>query len=92
MTESKIVAGAGGTMFVGEDATRLFAAATLRSALGLLAKGIQPTRGFTITRGLNGATLYTGKKYKGKADLENARRDLKVWIDEMAAALPKEAR
>lgn len=90
MIESKIVTGAGGTVtFVGPDAARLYAATALRSALGLLAKGIQPTRGFTLTRALQAASAYTGKKYR-RAQIETAREDLRVWCDEMSAALPRE--
>jgi type II secretory pathway component PulF len=78
----------GATSFVGPDATELFRVATLRSALGLLSKGITPTRGLTITKALALATGVTKKKYK-RTEIEKAREDLKKWADEMAAALPK---
>jgi hypothetical protein len=87
MSDSEIVVSAGGTMFAGPDATRLFAAATLRSALGLLAKGITPTRGLTITRALAMCQPYTGKQYK-RTQIEQARADLLVWIETMKSALP----
>jgi hypothetical protein len=87
MTESYIQTGPGGTTFVGPDATELFRAATLMSALGLLKAGIVPTRGLSSKRALAMASGYTGKKYKrGQHDL--ARADLKVWIETMKSALP----
>lgn len=89
MENSKIVTGAGGIMFVGSDATALFRVTALRSALGLLAKGIQPTRGFTMRRALAAASAITGKQYR-RTQIETAREDLKKWADEMAAALPRE--
>lgn len=87
--ESYIKTGAGGTAFVGPDAMRLVRATTLRSALGLLSKGIQPTRGYTMRRALDAAEDVTGKKYR-RTQVELARADLKIWCDEMAAALPRE--
>lgn len=89
--DSKIVYDRSGNAvtFAGEDATRLFAAATLRSALGLLKAGIQPTRGYTMTKALNGATLFTGKRYR-RTQVDEAREDLRIWCETMKAALPKE--
>lgn len=99
MDESKIVTNeAGGAVaFVGPDATRLYQATVLRSALGLLSKGIQPTRGYTMKRALHAASQITGKQYAstGKARrlaVQDAQADLKRWCDTMAAALPKETR
>ena len=87
MTDSFIQYGPGGTSLVGPDATDLFRAAALRSALGLLAVGITPTRGLTRTKALVMVTRYTGKTYK-RSQLEEARSDLKVWIETMHSALP----
>jgi hypothetical protein len=87
MNDSSINVSAGGTMFVGPDATALFRAATLRSALGLLKAGITPTRGLTMAKALKMATGITGKKYK-RTEADKAREDIKVWCDTMAAALP----
>jgi hypothetical protein len=92
MTESKIVYSAGGTTFVGPDATNFFRAATLASSLGLYAKcGIIPTHGVTITKMLAMAAEYTGKKYK-RGDAAKAQADVKVWCDTMRAALPVEVK
>ena len=66
--------------FSGPRAVDLFQAATLRSGLGLLAKGIKPGRGWTIKAALERASEYTHKEYKGKADIETARSDLAVFI------------
>ena len=94
--DSKIVSGAdGAVVFEGPDAVRLFQATALRAALGLLSKGIQPRRGFTMKAGLAMARTYTGKSYPctGRAArlaLEDAREDLRVWCETMSAALPKE--
>jgi hypothetical protein len=85
--ESMITVGAGGTGFIGTDATNFFRAATLHSALGLLKAGITPTRGFTLTKGLKMVTQYTQKPYK-RTEVDKARADLKLWIDAMRAALP----
>ena len=40
------------TSFVGTDAVKCYQAAVLASALKLAAKGIVPTRGFTLKKGL----------------------------------------
>jgi hypothetical protein len=88
MTESYIKANRhGATTFVGPDATELFRVATLSSALGLLSKGITPTRGLTSKKAFAMASTYTGKKYK-RGGHEEARRDLKVWIETMKSAIP----
>jgi hypothetical protein len=88
MTESSINISTGGTTFSGPDATNLFRAMTLKSALGLYAKcGMIPTRGVTITKMLAMATEYTGKKYK-RGDAEKAAEDVRQWCEAMKAALP----
>lgn len=92
MQESSITHfGNGGVTLAGPDAVRVFAAATLSSALGLMAKGISPTRGFTLKRGLAMAKEYTGQTYK-RTEVERARRDLKVWIETMKSAIPTEVK
>jgi len=87
MPESKITKFSAGTVFEGRDAVKLFNAAALKSALGLLALGIAPTRGFTGKRGLAKATEYTGKPYK-RGQYALAIADLQAWCDAMASALP----
>lgn len=89
MEESVIIVGEGHTTFAGPDATELFRAAVLRSALGLLAKGITPTRGMTLTRTLQAVERYTGRKYK-RTEAARASADLTVWIETMKSAIPVE--
>lgn len=87
--DSEIKTGAGGTMFAGPDAVNLFRAATLKSALGLLAKGITPTRGLTRKKALAMVKPYTGQTYKNTLpEIERARNDLTVWIETMKSAIP----
>lgn len=52
------------TTYSGRDAMRLVQAISLKSALGMLKVGMQPTRGFGMKRALEMATQYTGKNYK----------------------------
>lgn len=80
----------GGVSLVGPDAVALFRVAALTSALGLLSKGITPTRGLTVKRALGMATEYTGQTYK-RNEIERARADLKVWIETMKSAIPRES-
>jgi hypothetical protein len=91
-SESSITVFKGGGMsFSGPDAVELFRAATLKSALGLLSKGIRPTRGLTMTKALKMVTEYTGQTYKRSvAEAERARTDLTVWIETMKSAIPVE--
>lgn len=79
--------------FAGPDAVELFRVATLKSALGMLSKGIVPTRGLTRAKALAMVTPYTGQKYKNTLpEIERARNDLTVWIATMKSALPEETR
>lgn len=89
MTEQSEIAlfGNGGASFSGRDAVEVFRVAALSSALGLLSKGITPTRGLTMKKALAMATPYTGRTYK-RSEVEDARRDLKVWIETMKSAIP----
>jgi len=87
MTESRVEHFNGGVCLVGPDAIRMAKALTLWSAIRLLQKGIQPTRGFTMKKALAMATTFTGKTYK-RSESEQARVDVKKWADEMRAALP----
>lgn len=84
---SEITISRGGTVYAGPDATELFACAVLRSAIGLLEKGIQPTRGYTMKRALGACKRYTGKTYK-RTQAAQAKADLTVWIETMKSALP----
>lgn len=76
------------TSFVGSDATNYARAEMLASSLSLYAAcGIRPTRGVTATMMLKMATGYTGKSYK-RGEYLKAAADVKVWANEMKAALP----
>lgn len=77
--------------FVGPDAVALYRAAVLRSGIGLMAKGIKPTRGASMKKLLVMATGLTQKPYK-RTEHEKARADLGLWIDAMKSALPQEQR
>lgn len=88
MTEPSIdIRSNGGATFAGPEAVDVFRAITLKSALGLLQKGISPTRGFTMTRALVMVTSYTGNVYK-RTEAARAVADLEVWIATMRAAIP----
>ena len=92
-TESKLTYDAKGNAvgFIGPDAVALFQVAALSSGLGLMKHGIKPHRSWTSLRAaLAKASMYTGVQYQGKKDIERARADLKVWIETMKSALPKE--
>jgi len=81
----------GSTTFAGYDATELFRAATIRSALGLLLKGIQPTRGMTLTKTLALCERFTGRRYR-RTEADQAIFDLTVWIETMKSAIPTEVK
>ena len=86
--ESFIAAGAGHTTFVGPDATQLFAATVLRSAIDLYIKtGLRANRAYTPSAMLAAASRITGKAYK-RNGLPQASADLTVWIEAMKSALP----
>lgn len=88
--DSYIERGEAATTFVGPNATHLFAAVALRSAMGLYVKtGMKVNRFYTPTAMAKAATRYTGKTYKAsKAGLTQAADDLAQWIAAMKAALP----
>ena len=79
--------------FVGRDAVELFAATSLKAAIGMYANSggkLKASRMRTRANMLKAATRYTGKAYKQSwGGLNDAAYDLQVWCDEMAAALPK---
>ena len=90
MPDSYIHTFPGGTAFVGNDAVRLYAAITLRSAIKLYLKaGIIMTRGATISSLLRQAGARTGKTYR-RGQGEAAVADLTTWITAMQSALPVE--
>jgi len=94
MTESYLVKDETGgiSAYVGPDATRLASAKTLRGAIKLYkACRVVPFRGMTITKMLNAATGISHKKYK-RGEIDNAIRDLDIWINDMIMALPVETR
>ena len=66
-------------VFEGEDATRLYQAVILRSALGLMAKGIKPRAGYTQKKAFAQVTSFTGITYK-RGDWCRAHADLTEWI------------
>jgi hypothetical protein len=76
------------TSYVGYDATRLFAVASLRASIKLYIKtGMKASRAHTPTAMLAAATRVTGKRYK-RGQLAKAAEDLDLWIAAMHAALP----
>ena len=90
MQESHIQSHASGAMsFVGAEATKLYSATVLKSAIKLFAKtGIKVNRAYTPGAMLAAAGQITGKKYK-RSQYQQAIDDLQVWCDTMSAALPK---
>lgn len=85
---SRIEITAHATTCVGPDAVNLFAAVSLKVALGLYAEtGIRANRHLTPTHMLALAKQYTGKTYK-RGQYRAAADDVKVWCDTMRAALP----
>jgi hypothetical protein len=79
--------------FVGHDATRLYKANAIYIGLGLLLRGIKPSRQWTVTNTLAAVTPFTGQHYKrSKAEMHRASKDLKVWIENMKLAMPVEVR
>ena len=88
MEKSEIVAlKHGAVVFAGPDATQLFRAMTLRSALGLLKVGITPTRGLSMKKAMVMVGQYSGRTYK-RTEVDQAVKDLTVWIETMKSALP----
>lgn len=76
------------TSFNGLDAVKVFQAATMRSALGLLKIGIKPNRAYTLTNVLRTASSITGQAYKGKKDIERARADLAAYVENGKRTIP----
>lgn len=90
MQDSYIHFSAGGTTFSGPDAVAYFRARALSSAIQLYVKSggqIIPTRGMGITRMLQAASEFTGKKYK-RTQTSQALDDLSIWIATMQSSLP----
>lgn len=87
MTDSEIRISEGGMSFSGPDATNLFRAITLRSALKLHQVGIRAARGITGPKLFAMAKGYTGKTYK-RGQHEAAIADLTIWIETMKLGLP----
>lgn len=80
MTDKIVHHQSGAISIEGPRATDFYRMATLHSAMGLLEKGLQPTRGFTKTKAMNMATEYTGIPYK-RGQLAQAKVDLQRAID-----------
>jgi hypothetical protein len=88
MTDNQITITKHSTTFSGPDATRLFQAIALRSAMKLTAKtGILPRRGFTKTVMLQQVAKLTWKDYRLR-DFDQAIADLSAWIDKAKASMP----
>jgi hypothetical protein len=86
--DSFIEVGKHATTFVGPDATLLFAATSLRGAIGFYLKTrMKVSRLHTPTAMLAAASRITGKSYK-RTQLAQAQADLTAWIEAMKAALP----
>ena len=82
-----ITISAGGTMFCGPDAIRLYRAVAVRSALKLAKAGIKINRYTTTTDLFKIATEYSGKAYK-RGQYDQAMADVTIWIDVMRSAIP----
>lgn len=77
-----------GTAFVGPDATRLFQATILKTALRTYANtGMKLNRMYTPSNMLKAASRITGKTYPRRA-YGTAADDLEIWCNNMRAALP----
>lgn len=85
--ENEIHVSRGGTCFSGPKAVDLFRIHVLRSAIGLMAKGIKPMRGASMTKLLVMATEYTGKEYK-RREHEAAVADLQALAAERKQEIP----
>lgn len=81
------IRGEGVTSYVGQDATRLLHAETVKHALRALKHGMRLTRTATPTRTLELAGKITGKRYK-RGQYDVAIADVEQWIYAMRAALP----
>lgn len=91
MTEESYIGVSDGkaTSFVGPDAVRFFQATSLMVALKMYAKiKMIPNRAYTPTNMLRAASTITGKQYK-RGDYIKAADDIKIWTNEMSAALPR---
>lgn len=85
--ESYIEKSAGGLSFVGPEATTLFAAIALKSALIGYAKfKMQPNRHYTPTYMLKAAASLTGRQYKRGQHMQ-AAQDVAAWIETARAAI-----
>jgi len=79
--ESYIEKSAGGLSFVGPEATTLFAAVALKSALVGYAKfKMQPNRHYSPTYMLKAASGLTGRQYK-RGQHAQAAQDVAAWIE-----------
>lgn len=75
-----ITKSAGGTVFAGQEAVGVGRAIILKSALGLLKKGMKPSRQWTGPRVLAAVSNLTGKNYKRGAYAQ-AEDDIKAWLE-----------
>jgi hypothetical protein len=91
MSEDKVIYDKSGQprAFIGHDATKMYQAAVLLTGIGLMSKGIKPSRGWTMKGALARAEEFTGRKYK-RTEWAQARADLKIWVMTMKSALPSE--
>jgi hypothetical protein len=77
----------GGVAYVGEDATRLYAAVSLKHAIKTHKSGMKIRRGVSNRMLFDQATLYTGKSYKSK-EFDKAIEDMDTWIEAARASIP----
>ncbi len=52
---------------------------------------IIPSRGVTLKKMLDMATVYTGQVYK-RTEIDKAKQNLNVWLETMKSAIPVEVR
>lgn len=99
MTEPKITYRKDGSLssLQGREAVELMRVQTIISGINMNIRTggkMVLTRGATITKLLDMATGYTGKKYSSRkpADKEQAVKDLTVWFNNMKSTIPTETR
>lgn len=79
-----------GTSINGPDGMLFYAACSLKTAINLYRKsGMQASRYHTPKNMLDQAAKIMGKTPYKRGQLEQAQKDLEVWIETMRAALPR---
>lgn len=67
------------TMFVGETAVTVYQCVVLKTAIGLMEKGIKPNKAYTRKNVCAAVGKITGKTYAWK-DHEQMKKDLDQWV------------